>query len=96
MSGFFVLDVPGFRPLLGAASRSDRRRTHPARGGSHYVEFDAEVEIRRADTGMNEAVWFGCMTAGIDGRVARFDGERLRPVATNEPVLGPAPVIDQS
>ena len=88
MSGFFVLDVPEFRPFLSAALRSDRCRAHPPRRGYHYVEFDAEVEIHRAETGMNEAVWFGCMTAGIDGRIARFDSERIRLVATNEPVTG--------
>ena len=88
MSGFFVLDVPEFRSLLGAALRTDRCRAHPPQAGYRYVEFDTEVEIRRVDTGMNEAVWFGCMTAGIDGRIARFDSERIRLVATNEPIFG--------
>ena len=90
MSGFFVLDVPEFRPLVQAALRSARCRAHPPRRGYHYVEFDAEVEIARADTGMNEAIWFGCLTAGLDGKIARFDSERLRLVATNEPITGVA------
>ena len=90
MSGFFVLDVPECRPLVAAALRSDRCRAHGPERGYHYVEFDTEVEIHRADTGMNEAIWFGCLTAGLDGKIARFDSERIRLVATNEPILGPA------
>ena len=88
MSGFFVLDVPEFRPLVTAALRSERCRAHPTKRGYHYVEFDTEVEIHRADTGMNEAIWFGCLTAGLDGKIARFDSERIRLVATNEPITG--------
>ena len=88
MSGFFVLDVPEFRPLLTAALRTDRCRAHPPQRGYHYVEFDTEVELHRAETGMNEAVWFGCLTAGLDGKIARFDSERIRLVATNEPITG--------
>ena len=88
MSGFFVLDVPEFRPLVAAALRSGRCRAHPPQRGYHYVEFDQEVEMHRAGTGMNEAVWFGCLTAGLDGKIARFDSERIRLVATNEPVTG--------
>ena len=88
MSGFFVLDVAEFRPLLAAALKSDRCRAHPPQHGYHFVEFDAEVEILRSDTGMNEAVWFGCLTGGLDGKIARFDSQRIRLVATNEPITG--------
>ena len=88
MSGFFVLDVPEFRPLLAAALRHGQGRAHPPRRGYHFVEFDREIDIARADTGMNEAVWFGCLTAGLDGKIARFDAERLHLVATNEPATG--------
>ena len=88
MSGFFVLDVPEVRPLLTAALQTQSCRAHPPRRGYHYVEFDTEIEIHRSDTGMNEAIWFGCLTAGLDGKIARFDSERLRLVATNEPITG--------
>jgi len=36
---------------------------------------------------MTEAVWFGCLTAGLDGKIALFDEERLKLVATNRPII---------
>jgi hypothetical protein len=37
---------------------------------------------------MNEAVWYGCLTGGLDGKIAHFDSDRLKLIATNEPILG--------
>ncbi len=86
MAGFYVLDVPEFAPLLDAASRDPRCRVHAAKAGYSLVEFDAQISIERRETGLKEAVWFGCLTAGLDGKIAEFTSERLRLVATNEPI----------
>jgi hypothetical protein len=51
------------------------------------VEFENEIEILRRDTCMSEAVWYGCLTGGLDGKITHFDAERLKLVATNEPIL---------
>ena len=88
MSGFYVLNVPEFASLVDAAAKSGRCTVHPLRGHYRFVEFDSEIEIWRRDTQMNEAVWYGCLTGGLDGKIAHFDKDRLRLVATNEPVLG--------
>lgn len=87
MTGFFVLDVPEFAPLVAAARQAPNVTVHPVRGSYRFVEFDGALDIRRADTGLNEAVWFGCLTAGLCGKITRFDAEQLSLVATNEPVL---------
>jgi hypothetical protein len=29
-------------------------------------------------TKLSEAVWFGCLTAGLDGRIVHFDSDRIR------------------
>jgi len=88
MSGFYVLDVPEFASLVDAAMKSGRCTVRPKIGHYRFVEFDREIELLRRDTHMNEAVWFGCLTGGLDGKITRFDGERLKLVATNEPILG--------
>jgi hypothetical protein len=88
MSGFFVLDVPEFASIVDAASSNADCRVHPLAGGYRFVEFETELEIRRADTRMNEAVWFGCLTGGLIGKIASFDSDRLKLVSTNEPILG--------
>ncbi|HEV2571432.1 hypothetical protein [Methylocella sp. CPCC 101449] len=87
MTGFFVLDVPEFAPLVAAAGRAPNVTVHPVRGSYRFVEFDGALDIRRSDTGLNEAVWFGCLTAGLCGKIVRFDAEQLSLIATNEPVL---------
>ncbi len=89
MSGFFVLDVPEFAPLVNAALKSGACKEHAKKGNYRFVEFQNEVEIRRSDTLMTEAVWYGCLTGGLIGKILQFDGERLKLVATNEPILGP-------
>lgn len=87
MSGFYVLNVPEFASLVDAAMKSGRCKVHPRIGHYQFVEFDTDVEIMRRDTRMNEAVWFGCLTGGLNGKISHFDGERLKLTATNEPVL---------
>lgn len=87
MSGFYLLDVPEFAPMADAA-RLSGCRVHDVVAGYRLVEFDSDVTLRRSDTGLKEAVWFGCLTAGLDGRIAEFTSERIRLVSTNEPIIG--------
>jgi hypothetical protein len=88
MSGFYVLDVLEFSSLVDAAMKSGRCKLHPKRGHYRFVEFENEIEILRRDTRMSEAVWYGCLTGGLDGKITHFDSDRLKLVATNEPILG--------
>ena len=89
MSGFYVLDVPEFAPLIDAALKAPGSRLHALKRGYRFVEFRGALEIRRADTGLNEAIWYGCLTAGLVGKIVRFDQEVLTLVDTNEPILPP-------
>ncbi len=89
MSGFYVLDVPEFSAMVDAARKNAKCRVHEVKAGYRYVEFADAITIERNDTGLAEAVWFGCLTAGLDGRIAELTAERLRLVATNAPIVGP-------
>lgn len=86
MSGFFVLDVPEFAPIARVAAELPDCVVHPSLGGYRYISFRGGIDIVRADTGLSEAVWFGCLTGGLDGVIARFDSEVIRIVETNAPV----------
>ena len=33
-------------------------------GGYLFVQVSGAIDIRRRDTGLNEAVWFGCLAGG--------------------------------
>jgi hypothetical protein len=87
MSGFYLLDVPEFAPLAEAALRTGKAREERKIGCYRSIVFDDQLDIDRADTGLTEAVWYGCLTAGLDGKIARFDSQRLTLVATNDPIL---------
>ena len=87
MSGFYVLDVPEFAPMVVAVGNLAQCRVHGARAGYIFVEFDGQVEIKRSDTGLGEAVWFGCLTGGLDGKILGFDAESIKLAPSNEPAL---------
>lgn len=87
MSGFYVLDVPEFASVVTAAKAIERCRVHAPKRGYIFVQFDGEVEIRRVATGLGEAVWFGCLTGGLDGKIVTFDAERIKLAPTNEPAI---------
>ena len=88
MAGFYILDVPEFAGLVTAAGKHKRWQVHPVRAGYRFIEFDGELTIKRADTGFTEAVWFGCLTAGLDGRIKEFSTDRLTLLPTNAPIVG--------
>lgn len=87
MSGFYVLDVPDFRPLVEAARRDPLCAVHPVVAGYSFIEFHQEIEIDRGTTGLGEAVWFGCLTGGLDGQITLFTPQTLRLAPTNAPIL---------
>ncbi len=87
MSGFYLLDVPEFAPLAEAALRTGKCQEGQKTGCYRLIIFNDALDIDRHDTGLGEAVWFGCLTAGLDGKIIRFDSQRLSLAPTNEPIL---------
>ena len=74
MPSLFVLDVPEFAPLIaGASGTHDVRR----RNGYAAIEGADRVVVERAKSGLPDAVWFGALTGGYEGRVVEFSAERL-------------------
>jgi hypothetical protein len=89
MTGFFVLDVSEFASLIHVAERTAECTVHRPVNGYWFVEFRGTLRIRRSDTTMSDAVWFGCLTAGLMGKITKFDMDTLELVATNEPIIEP-------
>jgi len=74
MPSLFVLDVPEFAPLIaGAASGHQVRR----RGGYATIEAPEKVVVERARSGLGDALWFGALTGGYEGRIVEFSADRL-------------------
>ena len=74
MPCLFVLDVPEFAPLIAGASSANSVRRH---AGYVMIEAPDKVVVERAKSGLGDAVWFGALTGGYEGRVVEFSAERL-------------------
>jgi hypothetical protein len=81
----YVLDCPEFAPLL-AAGRG-RPGVSVTRTGTHFaLRAEAgDLVISRTDTDLIDAVWFGALTGGIVGNVARFDADEIRLTGRSRP-----------
>ncbi len=74
MPSLFVLDVPEFAPLLkGAGNSYDVSR----KGGYAAIAAPDELIIERAASGLGDAVWYGALTGGYEGRIREFSARRL-------------------
>jgi len=76
----YVLDVPEFRSLIEIASRRPDWRVTPVPGNYFRIESTAELVFRRKDLKMKPAVWYGCFTGGVRGKIVRFDRDIVRVV----------------
>lgn len=79
MPSLFVLDVPEFAPLIAGAAGTQKVRR---RNGYAAIEAAEQVVVERAksrlgDAAIADAVWFGALTGGYEGRVVEFSAERL-------------------
>lgn len=82
MPTLFILDVPEFAPLvaaLGADAGVQKRKHGPywAFHGDGHIALD-RISARVGDAAIGEAIWFGALTGGFEGRVAEFSSDRLR------------------
>jgi hypothetical protein len=76
MPALYVLSVPEFQPLIDyAEAAADLTVTHL--GDYRKIEAAGEITIRRAATGLGQAVWFGALVGGIEGEILEFNEKRL-------------------
>jgi hypothetical protein len=77
MPSLFVLDVPEFEPLVTAARRDGELEITGPKAGYFRIASKGQLRIRRAQTGLPEALWFGAFTAGYDGEELVIDSEQF-------------------
>lgn len=77
MAAIYFPDVPEYRPFISILSQRPAVRHQRAAG---YVAFtsDQPIEIKRSETGLEEAVWFGALVGGFEGQVALFNDRTLQ------------------
>ena len=77
MPSLFVLDVPEFAPLVDAARSRDGFAIVGPKAGYFRITTTGQLRIRRTETGLPEALWFGAFTAGYDGQELVIDSEQF-------------------
>jgi hypothetical protein len=77
MPNIYFPDVPEYQPLIQVLSLAKDVQCEKGRG---YVAFKSknDICIQREDTGLFEAVWFGALVGGFEGKIVRFDDKELR------------------
>lgn len=78
MPAIYVLDVPEFRSLVDVASQRPEYRVRKLGNGYFRIESDREIAFERKELGFKPAVWYGCFTGGLRGRIVQFDRDRVR------------------
>ena len=74
MPCLFVLDGPEFAPLIAGAGDAHKVSR---RGGYAASEAPESVVVERARSGLGDAVWYGALTGGYEGRIVEFSADRL-------------------
>lgn len=77
MPAILVLNVPEFLPLV-EASRG-KAGLEVVQLCEDYFRISARGELRfsRKELGLKPALWYGSLTAGLHGTIARFDRDEL-------------------
>ena len=77
MPAVYFPDVPEYQPFIATLSKQTGVRSKRAAG---YVAFESEqpIEVERSQTDLEEAVWFGALVAGFEGRIETFDPQTLK------------------
>lgn len=78
MPAIYVLDVPEFRALIDLSRASKQYETTDLGNGYFRVRSADTLEFGRKELGFKPAVWYGCITGGIDGTILQFDRDTLR------------------
>jgi hypothetical protein len=77
MPTIYFPDVPEYQPFIRILCSRERVQCRKARDYVAVVSAK-EIVIRREETGLFEAVWFGALVGGFDGNIVKFDADELR------------------
>lgn len=78
MPTIFVLNVEEFHPLIAHARAQAGVTVAPGPRGYTRISADSELRFNRKALGFKPAVWYGALTGGLVGRVAKFSRDELR------------------
>lgn len=78
MPKIHVLDVPEFAGLVRCARNLKGVRVSSARQGYITIARDEELVFNRRECGFKPAIWYSCLSGGLDGRIVEFGRDTMR------------------
>lgn len=73
-----VVDVPEFAGLVKSARVQKGVRVDDAQKGYFTISSDSELVFHRRECGFKPALWYTCLSGGIDGAITEYGRETLR------------------
>lgn len=78
MPKIHVVDVPEFAGLLSSARAQDGVSVTTAQRGYFTISSDTELRFDRTECGFKPALWYSCLSGGIDGEIVEYGRDILR------------------
>lgn len=73
-----VVDVPEFAGLVKCARAQQGVRVDEVRKGYITISSDSELVFNRRECGFKPALWYTCLSGGIDGSIIEYGRDTLR------------------
>lgn len=78
MPRIHVVDVPEFAGIVSYARTQTDVSVEGPRAGYVTIASDRDLVFDRRGCGFKPALWYSCLSGGIDGDITQFDRDTLR------------------
>lgn len=78
MPKIHVLDVPEFFGIVKNAREQDGVSVTAVRKGYFTISSENELVFDRRACGFKPALWYTCLSGGLDGKIVEFGRDTLR------------------
>lgn len=78
MPKIHVLDVPEFFGIVKNAREQDGVSVTEVRKGYFTISSENELVFDRRACGFKPALWYTCLSGGLDGKIVEFGRDTLR------------------
>lgn len=81
MPAIFVADLEEFGPVVEGCRKAGHQVAGPL-AGYWKIESEENITLSRKSLGLNPALWYTCLSGGIEGYITDYGRESLTIAAT--------------
>lgn len=78
-----VVDLPEFFGLVEHAREQDGVSVTSANKGYFTISSESDLVFNRRECGFKPALWYTCLSGGVDGTIVEYGRDTLRIAAGN-------------